>query len=130
MLTCHEPNEPIQSGDYTLAGKKTIIITASGSSFTVFHNRYYTKDGERWHFSINVERYRYKNRSPLIRYNAKIVAQRTEYSHPNTQIDKEIIIYHSHRRTIYVVNKAQALLQSLLQSIDNRDPVWDVRKLI
>ena len=115
----------------------TVIISQSGSSITVYHNRYNgvrksNPVGEHWCFSLNLERYRYKKAQPRIRYNAEIVAQRIEYSHPKpSEISEEIVIYRSHRRGLNLVfNKAHTLLQSLLQAIDNGYPVWDVRELI
>ena len=113
-----------------------VIITQSGSSITVYHNRYNmvwknNPVGEHWCFSLNLERYRYKKAQPLIRYNAEIVAQRIEWSPPNpSKISEEIVIYRSHRHGLEVFNKAHTLLQSLLQTIDNGDLIWDVRELI
>ena len=112
----------------------TCIITSGGNAISV-HPNYYTKQRgqhppEHWCFRVNVERRKAKEAQPLIRYNAEIVAQRIEYSHPNTKIDEEIVIYRSNRGGIGVVNQAYTLLQSLLQAIDNGEPVWDVRELL
>ena len=113
----------------------TVIITQSGNSISI-HPNYYTKargqhPPEYWCFSVNVERYRYKNAQPLIRYNAEITAKRTDISYPNTpKIVEEIVIFRSNRRGLEMVDKAHTLLQSLLQAIDNGDPVWDVREIL
>lgn len=115
---------------------ETCIISQSGSAITVYHNQYClvfknNPIGGHWCFSLNVERYRYKTQQPLIRYNAEIVAKRIDYSPPNpSEIGEEIVIYRSHRRGLEVFGEAHTLLQSLLQAIDNGDPVWDVRELI
>lgn len=102
----------------------TTIISKSGSAITVYHNRYYSKNpSESWRFSVNVDRYRYKH-GP--RYNAEIVAER----HIVNQNPEKITIFRSHRSGIAVVNEAYTLLQSLLQGIDNGDPIWDVRELL
>ena len=112
----------------------TCIIAESGDSISV-HPNYYTKPRgqnprEHWCFSVNVERYRYKPARD-IRYNVEIVGKRIRYNHPDTNIE-EFHIFRSHRRPqgIKMVDKASTLLQSLLQAIDNGDPVWDVRELL
>ena len=111
----------------------TCIITRGGNAISVHPNYYTTQRGqhppEHWCFRVNVERYRAKGALPLIRYNAEIVAQRIEYSHP-TKFDEETVIYRSNRGGIEVVNQAYTLLQSLLQALDSEDPVWDVRGLL
>ena len=108
---------------------ETVVITQSGSSITIYPNNYYTKDpGEYWCFSVNVERYRYKNEQPLIRYNAEIVAERIDFSNQNTE--KIVIIRFNRSGSLQMLDKAHTLLKSLLQTIDNGDPVWDVRELI
>ena len=108
----------------------TVIITSGGGSISVYPNYFTKQPSEYWCFRVNVERYRYQQAQPLIRYNAEIVAQRITYSHPNKIFDEEIVIYRSNRGGIGVVNQAYTLLQSLLQAIDNGDPVWDVRELL
>ena len=113
----------------------TAIITQGGNSISV-HPNYYTKPRgqsppEYWCFSINVERRRYKNAQPLIRYNAEIAAKRTDISdHSTPKIVEEIVIFRSYRGGFGVVDKTHTLLQSLLQAIDNGDPVWDVREFL
>ena len=126
----------------------TVIITQSGGSINVYPN-YYTKPrgqnpSEYWYFSLNVERYRYKGVQD-IRYNVEITAKRlpgtitsggarTDTSHP--KMHEEILIFRSnrsHRRgseVLGVVDEAHTILQSLLQAIDNGNPVWDIRKLL
>lgn len=113
----------------------TAVITQWGNAISV-HPNYSTKTQgqsprEYWCFSINVERYRYKNAGPLIRYNAEIVAKRIELSDNATPTNvEEIIIFRSYRRGPEMADVAHTLLQSLLQAIDNGDPVWDVREFL
>ena len=113
----------------------TAVITQWGTAISV-HPNYSTKarsqsPREYWCFSINVERYRYKEAAPLIRYNAEIVAKRIELSDNATPTNvEEIIIFRSHRRGPETADVAHTLLQSLLQAIDNGDPVWDIREFL
>ncbi len=105
----------------------TVIITKRGDSISV-HPHNYTKNKLYWCFSVDVERYTYIAQ-PKIRYNAEITAKKLDYSGPpyTPKIVEELVIFRSNGGSLNVVDEAHTLLQSLLQAIDNGDPVWDVR---
>ena len=101
----------------------TVIITQVGQAIEINHGGAYG-DQDSYVFSLNVERFLYKNHPD--RFGLEITAR-------NSDTQEVICIRRYHRspniQTLNMrLNEAYALLQSLLTAIENREGVWDARQ--
>jgi hypothetical protein len=101
----------------------TVIITRGGQTIEINHKG---ENGQldAWMFSLNVERFLYKNYPD--RYNLQITARNA--------FTQEVICVHRYRRSPNLLdlkhrlNEANEIFQSLLTAIENKDNVWDARE--
>ena len=100
----------------------TVIITQSGNPIN---------SQEDWRYSINVERYRYKNHED--RFNVEISASKRILTDSSFDTKNEITILRYNRApnipTLNLrLNEAHETLQHLLEAIANGENSWDARE--
>ena len=103
--------------------KTTVIITQAGQTIEINHKGEYGQLDD-WMFSLNVERFLYKNHPD--RFGLEITAR-------NADTQKVICIRQYNRSPDLLnlnhrLNEAYEILQSLLTAIENKEGVWDARE--
>ena len=97
---------------------KTCIIAQSGDAISVPCGY---SDESLW-FRVNVKRYTYKTKGT--KYKAEIEVERIDNLNQNIE---NLTIYRSNEESINCIDKTYKLLESLLEAINNKVPVWDIR---